>query len=170
MKRDRASELRAIADGRLMLNVRNGVTVSRSMLAMIADEFEAMSTALAAKDAELAAVRAERDEAVAKWNDADGDMAGAALHAIRETLYAGEVPLAAFIDDHVANAIVQRNQERERAEYAEAQLAEVNKALEPFAKLASEVDYLRHGDGSTSLHRLYASDLRAARRALGRKA
>lgn len=53
-KRNRASELRAIADGRLLLNVRNGVTVSRSMLAMIADEFEAMSTALAAKDAELA--------------------------------------------------------------------------------------------------------------------
>lgn len=52
-KHDRAAELRAIADGRLMLNVRNGVTVSRSMLAMIADEFEAMSTALAAKDAEL---------------------------------------------------------------------------------------------------------------------
>lgn len=52
--RDRASELHAIADGRLMLNVRNGVTVSRSMLAMIADEFEALSTALAAKDAELA--------------------------------------------------------------------------------------------------------------------
>lgn len=57
-KHDRASELRAIADGRLLLNVRNGVTVSRSMLAMIADEFEAMSTALAAKDAELAAERA----------------------------------------------------------------------------------------------------------------
>ncbi|MCO5157522.1 MAG: hypothetical protein M9945_12380 [Aquamicrobium sp.] len=135
---DRASELRAIADGRLMLHVRNGVTVSRSMLARIADEFETMSTALAAKDAELAAVRAERDEAVAKWNDADGDMAGAALHAIRETLYAGEVPLAAFIDDHVANAIVQRNQERERAEYAEAQLAEANKALEQVAEQLSK--------------------------------
>ena len=53
-KHDRASELRAIADGRLLLNVRNGVTVPRSMLAKIADEFEAMSTALAAKDAELA--------------------------------------------------------------------------------------------------------------------
>lgn len=40
-KHDRASELRAIADGRLLLNVRNGVTVSRSMLAMIADELDA---------------------------------------------------------------------------------------------------------------------------------
>lgn len=45
MKRDRASELRAIADGRLMLNVRNGVTVSRSMLAMIADEIDALRAA-----------------------------------------------------------------------------------------------------------------------------
>ena len=42
---DRASELRAIADGRLMLNVRNGVTVSRSMLAMIADEIDALRAA-----------------------------------------------------------------------------------------------------------------------------
>ena len=40
-KHDRAAELRAIAEGRLMLNVRNGVTVSRSMLAMIADELDA---------------------------------------------------------------------------------------------------------------------------------
>lgn len=37
----RAAELRAIADGRLMLNVRNGVTVSRSMLAAVADEIDA---------------------------------------------------------------------------------------------------------------------------------
>lgn len=29
--RDRASDLRAIADGRLMLNVRNGVTVAPSI-------------------------------------------------------------------------------------------------------------------------------------------
>ncbi len=43
--RDWASELRAIADGRLMLNVRNGVTVSRSMLAMIADEIDALRAA-----------------------------------------------------------------------------------------------------------------------------
>lgn len=62
-KHDRASELRAIADGRLLLNVRNGVTVARSMLARIADEFEAMSTAIAAKDAELAAISVQLAEA-----------------------------------------------------------------------------------------------------------
>lgn len=45
-KHDRAAELRAIADGRLLLNVRNGVTVSRSMLAMIADELEAQAPAI----------------------------------------------------------------------------------------------------------------------------
>lgn len=53
---DRASELRAIADGRLLLNVRNGVTVSRSMLARIADELDAERAA-------LAKARRERDEA-----------------------------------------------------------------------------------------------------------
>ncbi|MFC5385138.1 hypothetical protein ACFPLB_04060 [Aquamicrobium segne] len=55
MKRDRASELRAIAEGRLMLNVRNGVTVSRSMLAMIADELDAERAAHAETKRELAA-------------------------------------------------------------------------------------------------------------------
>ena len=46
-KHNRVAELRAIADGRMMLNVRNGVTVSRSMLAMIADELDATTTRLA---------------------------------------------------------------------------------------------------------------------------
>ena len=55
-KHDRAAELRAIADGRLMLNVRNGVTVSRSMLAKIADELEA-------ERAVHAETKRERDEA-----------------------------------------------------------------------------------------------------------
>ena len=75
--RDRASELRAIADGRLMLNVRNGVTVSRSMLARIADEFEAMSTALAAKDAELATVKVSNNKWLAKWERAEAQLAEA---------------------------------------------------------------------------------------------
>ncbi len=34
---------------------------------------------------------------------------GAAVQEIRKLLYAHDVPTAAFIDDHVANAIVQRN-------------------------------------------------------------
>ena len=84
--------------------------------------------------ASIEALAAERDAARAKWNNSDGDMRGAALHAVRETLYAGEVPLAAFIDDHVANAIVQRNQERARAETAELRLADAVKALEEISK------------------------------------
>lgn len=59
MKRDWASELRAIADGRLMLNVRNGVTVSRSMLAMIADELDAERAAHAETKRELADLKDE---------------------------------------------------------------------------------------------------------------
>lgn len=74
-KHDRAAELRAIADGRLMLNVRNGVTVPRSMLAKIADEFEAMSTALAAKDAELAEVRQQYVDANEARIDAEAQLA-----------------------------------------------------------------------------------------------
>ena len=54
MKCDRASDLRAIAEGRLMLNVRNGVTVSRSMLAKVADEMDALSTATPADVQSLA--------------------------------------------------------------------------------------------------------------------
>lgn len=38
-----AEEIRAIAEGRMMLNVSNGVTVSRSMLAKVADEMDALS-------------------------------------------------------------------------------------------------------------------------------
>lgn len=74
---DRASELRAIADGRLMLNVRNGVTVARSMLARIADEFEAMSTALAAKDAELAEAQQQYVDANEARIDAEAALAEA---------------------------------------------------------------------------------------------
>lgn len=60
-KHDRATELRAIADGRLLLNVRNGVTVSRSMLAKIADELEAERAA-------HAETKRERDAAKTKSN------------------------------------------------------------------------------------------------------
>ena len=43
-----------------------------------------------------------------KYEERDG-MDGAIVHTIREMLYAQNVPRAAYIDDHVANAIVQRN-------------------------------------------------------------
>lgn len=112
-----------------------------------------ITTALAAKNAELAAVRSERDAIVTAAVNR-GLTLEAELAELREA------------DGNFWEAIA-------RAERAEAQLAEANrkiaekdKALEPFAKLASEVDYLRHEDGSTSLHRLYARDLRAARRVL----
>ena len=73
-KHDRASELRAIADGRLLLNVRNGVTVSRSMLAMIADELDATTTRIAALKAQLAAQLAAERAAHAEARKALGMM------------------------------------------------------------------------------------------------
>lgn len=74
-KHNRVAELRAIADGRLMLNVRNGVTVARSMLARIADEFEAISTALEAQAAELAEVRQQYVDANEARIDAEAQLA-----------------------------------------------------------------------------------------------
>lgn len=68
----------------------------------------------------------DRDEAQAQRDAAEfgarhGEtIAQDAMHAVRELLKEAEVPLAAFIDDHVGNAIVQRNQERARATAAEA--------------------------------------------------
>lgn len=51
---------------------------------------------------------AERDHALDAYHTNDG-MDGAVSQAIRDLLNINKVPLAAFIDDHVANAIVQRN-------------------------------------------------------------
>jgi len=47
------------------------------------------------------------------------DMAEEVCHAIRKLLNTAEVPLAAFIDDHVGNAVAQRNIATARAESAE---------------------------------------------------
>lgn len=71
-KHDRASELRAIAGGRLLLNVRNGVTVSRSMLAMIADELDAAEARIAALEAQLAEAKRFIEMAL----DYEGDVFG----------------------------------------------------------------------------------------------
>lgn len=49
------------------------------------------------------------------------------LHAIRDLLRDQNVPEAAFIDDHVANAIVQRNQAEARNAELEAELASANR-------------------------------------------
>jgi hypothetical protein len=48
------------------------------------------------------------------------------IYAIRELLNAHNVPLSAFIDDHVGNVIVQRNSALARLEEAKAVLAEVS--------------------------------------------
>ncbi len=50
----------------------------------------------------------ERDSAIEKYHENDG-LEGAVSAAIRDLLNSQNVPVAAFIDDHVANAIVQRN-------------------------------------------------------------
>lgn len=145
--RDRASDLRAIADGRLMLNVRNGVTVSRSMLARIADEFEAMSTAIAAKDAELAEVKGENEQLrLARPYDGwlyfnpDTGTEWAEQHPVES----GEVPDAQSIRPATAtnfqNELIlaweDLAKEKTLRARAEAQLAEARKALEPFAMVA----------------------------------
>lgn len=82
----------------------------------------------------IAAMRAERDEALAKWEKADG-MDGAVVDAIRQLLHAQNVPLSAFIDDHVANAIRQRND----AQAQVLRLTEENKALRKDAERDNKI-------------------------------
>lgn len=50
----------------------------------------------------------ELEAKIEHYETYDG-MEGAVVQAIRELLYENDVPTAAFIDDHVANAIIQRN-------------------------------------------------------------
>ena len=57
-----------------------------------------------------------------RWRT-DNFMSAAAISAIRELLVAQDVPLAAFIDDHVRNAIVERNLARDEVEKLEAEIA-----------------------------------------------
>jgi hypothetical protein len=106
--------------------------------------------------AALTALSAERDALavkIAEYEAHDG-MHGAIVHAIRLLLNEGNVPGAAFIDDHVANAIVQRdaltaqvaeltrdkafweNRENEavkRAEAAEAKVADLTRERDALA-------------------------------------
>lgn len=65
-----------------------------------------------AQAAEITALRAERDEAMQRYEANDG-MDGAVCDAIRRMLNDQTVTKAAFIDDHVCNAIAERNQARE---------------------------------------------------------
>jgi len=151
MKRNRASELRAIAEGRLMLNVRNGVTVSRSMLAMIADELDA-------EHAAHAETKRERDEAI----KAAGDQA--ILRGEAEGKLAAS-EMAGIVDGWKRRAEAYRNQRDEAL-----------KALEPFAKAADNFDgfkivndeeWFAYG-GSQSAEKttgaITVADLRTARR------
>lgn len=50
----------------------------------------------------------ELENKLEQYERHDG-MEGAIVHAIRELLYSQNVPKASYIDDHVANAIIQRN-------------------------------------------------------------
>lgn len=78
--------------------------------------------ALAALSQQLSEARAERDTAEFAARNGES-LSSDAIHAIRELLKANDVPTAAFIDDHVGNAIVQRNQAVARAEAAELALS-----------------------------------------------
>lgn len=143
---DRASELRAIADGRLMLNVRNGVTVSRSMLAMIADEIDALRAAPLAP--------AEVGRLVERFNITAGVMEmgeriawGSDTTLMREAataLEAQAAELAAVKEncETVCNSYADENQRLyDRAERAEAALAEARKALDALDRMSRGVDW-----------------------------
>lgn len=62
---------------------------------------------IASQEAEIARLRAENERLFEECQSSS--LSGAAIVAIRELLNAHNVPQAAFIDDHVGNAIAQRN-------------------------------------------------------------
>jgi len=87
------------------------------------------------RDAAIA--RAETAEAkIAAWEDNDG-MDGAVVCLIRKLLDDCEVPKAAFIDDHVINAIVQRNDAIAAKEAAEKERDVLRAALSEIEGAAS---------------------------------
>lgn len=81
----------------------------------------------------------QRDEWRLKFDAADfgrrhgEDLNGMAISAVRDLLNANDVPQAGFIDDHVGNAIVQRNEARDRNRALE-------EALRPFGDTADLID------------------------------
>lgn len=106
-----------------------------------ADAIEALSSALAseraahaAKDAEIARLTAEKDAAefaARNSKSLDGD----ALHAVRALLDSAGVPKAAFIDDHVGNAIAQRDAERSAHAETKRERDDAMKALDALLEL-----------------------------------
>lgn len=78
--------------------------------------------------AKIEKLQAERD---------DLQMDGDAIIAIRQVLEAGNVPVAAFVDDHVRNAIIQRDQERARVAELERENAAAHRMIDSHAATIS---------------------------------
>src|SRR5690606_40679524 len=106
---------------------------------------ERAATALEALQREIAELREQVE--VANFAARNGEsLASDAIHEIRELLKAHDVPVATFIDDHVRNAIVQRNQERDRAEDLTRQLAEAKRFIEMALDYEGDVFGRHHND------------------------
>lgn len=73
--------------------------------------------------------------------EGEADLNGSAIMEIRRLLTAAGVPPAAFVDDHVGNAVVMRNQERARAESAERALADSRAEVEHLSREGAEKDH-----------------------------
>lgn len=87
----------------------------------------------------LTALQAERD--AAQFAARNGrSLSEDSIHAIRELLNKAGVPKAPWVDDHVGNAIVQRNEAVAAREAAEASLAQALSALKPFAEWCEMLD------------------------------
>lgn len=107
---------------------------------------------------DYAAIRTVADKAIAETADLEAEkealefalrngksLAENSIGTIRDVLTVADVPAAAFIDDHVSNAVIQRDQERARAEAAEATVARLRDALRPFVEA-----YKAHDDPGVS--------------------
>jgi hypothetical protein len=94
----------------------------------------------------IEALTAELDRVRDKYEAKDG-MDGAVVYAIRRLLNEANVPLAAFIDDHVLNAIIQRNVAEAETRMTMAELADWTARAEAAEKELQEMQaHIDHAD------------------------
>ena len=96
---------------RLKFHVRHASETQAECTERKNAEREEAATALAEQDARIVELEAELE--ASRFAERNGkSLAEDGIHAIRELLKVHDVPVAAFIDDHVGNAIAQRDEAR----------------------------------------------------------
>lgn len=101
------------------------LTILRGFSRPSMEDKEAIAAQIQADGETIARLESERNEA-----QGDADMANDALRCVRNELQADPaIPVAAFVDDHVRNAVVMLGAEREKVAIAEARIETLEKIL-----------------------------------------